>query len=63
MDILLINQQVLFTKIDKGIRFCGLVPLANRTKEECYRDLYVVMRQYKKSVFSVKHIKCDGKFK
>ena len=32
MDIMFINQLVLFTKIDKDIRFQGLVPLSNTTK-------------------------------
>ena len=32
MDIMFINQQALFTKIDKYIGFCRLVPLTNRTK-------------------------------
>ena len=34
MDIMFINKQVLFTKIDKERIFRGLVTLANRTKEE-----------------------------
>ena len=32
MVIMFINQQAFFTKIDKDIRFCGLVPLVNRKK-------------------------------
>ena len=63
MEIMFINQQALFTSIDKDINFRELVPLANRTKEECYRALDVVMRHYNKSVFSVKRIECDGDFK
>ena len=53
MEITLINQQALFTTIDKYIAFCGLVTLANRTKEECYRYLYVEMIHYNKAVFAV----------
>ena len=60
---MLINQQALFTTIDNDIRFCGLVPLANITKEECYKALCIVIRYYNKSGFSVKRIACDGKFK
>ena len=44
MDNMFINQQVLCTKIYKDMRFRGLVPLDNRTKEECYRDLDAAMR-------------------
>ena len=63
MDIMFINQQALFTIICKDLRFHGLFSLANRTKEECYRDLDVVLRHYKKSGFSVKRIECDRYFK
>ena len=63
MDIMFFSQQTLFTTIEKGVWFQGFVPLANRTKEECYRALDVVMRHYNKSVFSVKRIECDGDFK
>ena len=58
-----INQQSLFTEIEKYIGFRGLVTLDNRTKEECYRDLDVVLRHYKKSGFSVKRIEYDRYFK
>ena len=50
-------------KKDKYVQFHGLVPLANRIKEECYRDLDVVMIHCKKAGFSVEHIEHDGKFK
>ena len=63
MEIMFINQQELFTTIDKYIRFRGLLPLANITQEECYRALYLVMRHYNKAGFSVKHIECDDQFK
>ena len=38
MDIMFIDQQALFTTIDKDIRFLGLVILANRTEKECCKD-------------------------
>ena len=63
MDIMFINKQALVTKIEKYIRFQVLVPLDNRTKEECYRYLYAVTRHYNKAVFTVKIIECDGEFK
>ena len=50
IDIMFINKQALLPKIDKYIWFIGLVPLSNRTKEECYRDLGVIMRHYNKSI-------------
>ena len=62
MNTMFINQQELFTTICKYIQFCGLVPLANRTKEECYRALDVVIKHYNKAGFSVKCIECDGEF-
>ena len=44
MYIMFINKQVLFATIDKDIWFRGIFPLANITKEYCYRALDVVMR-------------------
>ena len=63
VDIMLINQQALFTTVDKYIRFWWFVPLANITKEECYRDLYVIIRYNNKPGFTFKRIECDGEFK
>ena len=63
MDIIFINKQALLTKIDKYIRFPGLVLLDNRIKEECYRTLDVVMIKYNKSGFCIKRIGCDSEFK
>ena len=50
-------------QFDKDIWFSVLVPLSNRTKEEWYRALYVLMIHYNKAVFSIKCIECDGGFK
>ena len=63
MDIMFINQQALFTTIGKYIGLRLLVPISDITNEESYRDLYVVMRHYKKSVFCAKLIECESKFK
>ena len=63
MGIMFINQQEVLTTFDKYRRFCGLVTLSKRTKEECYMDLVVVMRHHNKAGFSVKCIECDGYFK
>ena len=63
MEIMFPNHQALLTTINKYIRFLGLYPFGNRTKEYCYRALDVVMRHYNKSVFAVKHIECDRKLK
>ena len=49
MEIMFTNKQGLFTTINKDIPFIGLYPLGNRTQEECYRYLYVVMRYYNKA--------------
>ena len=58
-----INQQVLFTIIEKYVQFRVLIPLANRIKYECYRDLDVLIRNYNRAGFSVKCIECDGNLK
>ena len=57
------NKKALFTKFDKDIRFRGLVPISNKTKEEFYRALDVVMRNHNKSGFAIKEIERDGEFK
>ena len=44
MYIMFINQQELFTTILKSKRFCGLVTLDNRTREEFYRALNILRR-------------------
>ena len=63
MYIMFINQQALFTKIDKDIWFYELVPLENIIKEYCYVALDVVMRHYNKAVSAIKVIECDDEFK
>ena len=63
MEIMFINQQTLFTTIDKDISFCGLITPAKRKKEEPYRDSDLLMRHLKKSVFAYKRIVCDVKLK
>ena len=62
MDILFMNQQTLFTMIDKDIRFCVLFLLTNKTKEDWYGALDVVMIHYNKEGFSVIRIECDCEF-
>ena len=44
MGIKFINQQEFFTTINKYIWSHGLVPLSYKTKKECYRGLYAVMK-------------------
>ena len=58
-----INQQSLFTEIEKYIGFRGLVTLDNRINEYLYRGLDLVRIHYNKAGFSVKCIECDGEFK
>ena len=63
MEIIFTNKQALLTTINKYIRFLGLDPFVNRTKEYCYRALDVVMRHYNKALFAIKRIERDSNFK
>ena len=63
MTIMFINQQALFTLIDKDMRFLVLLLISNIKKEECYRDLDVVTRHERKPGFFVQHIEYGGEFK
>ena len=62
MENMLINQQALLTKIDKDMQFRGLVPLSNKTKEDCYRDLDLVIKQYNKEVFPLNALNMTASF-
>ena len=63
MGITITSQQALLTRINKYKWFRGLYQLSNRTKEECYRVMDVVMRHNKKSVFAIRRVEYEGKFK
>jgi hypothetical protein len=51
------------TTIDRTIRFQSTIPIENRTHEEYYCVLDMVLRLYNSAGFHIKTIHCDGKFR
>jgi hypothetical protein len=62
IDIMYVNECGFMTTIDRTIRFSSAIPIENRTHEEYYRVLDMVLRVYNSAGFHVKTIHCDGKF-
>jgi hypothetical protein len=51
------------TTIDRTIRFRSAIPIENRTHEEYYCVLDMVLRLYNSTGFHVKTIHCDREFR
>jgi hypothetical protein len=58
-----INECGFMTTIDRTIRFRSAIPIDNRTHEENYRVLDMVLRVYNSAGFHIKTIHCDGEFR
>jgi hypothetical protein len=58
-----VNECGFMTTIDRTIRFRSAIPIENRTHEEYYRVLDVVLRLYNSAGFHIKTIHCDGEFR
>jgi hypothetical protein len=63
MDLMYVNKMPVFTTIDKTLRYRAAVNLANRTKEELFKALDAVLRQYNKAGYRVELIHCDQEFR
>ena len=63
VDIMFINNVVIFTSIDTAVRYRMCVILRNRTKEALYEAIDKVLREYNHAQFTIKTIYCDGEFK
>ena len=50
------------TAIDRTIRYHLVVPLENRTKEQLYKALDVVLRMYNEAGYCIHEIHADNKF-
>jgi hypothetical protein len=62
IDIMYVNECGFMTTIDQMIRFRSAIPIKNRTHEEYYRVLDMVLRLYNSAGFHIKTIHCNGKF-
>jgi hypothetical protein len=62
IDIMYVNECGFMTTIDQTIRFRSALPIENRTHEEYYRVLDMVLPLYNSAGFHIKTIHCDGEF-
>jgi hypothetical protein len=63
IDIMYVNECGFMTTINRTIRFRSAIPIENRTHEEYYRVLDIVLRLYNSAGFHIKTIHCNGKFR
>jgi hypothetical protein len=62
IDIMYVNECGFMTTIDRKIRFRIAFPIKNRTHDEYYRVLDMVLWLYNSAGFHIKTIHCNGKF-
>jgi hypothetical protein len=63
IDIMYVNKCGFMTTIDQTIQFRSALPIENRTHEEYYRVLDMVLRLYNSTGFHIKTIHCNGEFR
>jgi hypothetical protein len=63
IDIMYVTECGFMTMIDQTIRFRSAIPIDNRTHEECYCVLDMVLCVYNSAGFHNKTIHCDGEFR
>jgi hypothetical protein len=63
IDIMYVNRCGFMTTIDQTIQFRSALPIENRTHEEYYRVLDMVLRLYNSAGFHIKTIHCNGEFR
>jgi hypothetical protein len=62
IDIMYVNECGFMTTMDQTIQFRSALPIENRTHEEYYRVLDMVLRLYNSAGLHIKTIHCDGEF-
>jgi hypothetical protein len=62
IDIMYVNECGFMTTINRTIQFSSALPIENRTHEEYYCVLDMVLRLYNSAGFHIKTIHCDGEF-
>jgi hypothetical protein len=62
IDILYANECGFMTTIDQTIQFRSALPIENRTHEEYYLVLDMVLRLYNSAGFHIEAIHCNGEF-
>jgi hypothetical protein len=62
IDIMYVNECGFMTRINQTIRFRSAIPIENRTHEEYYRVLDMVLQLHNIAGFHIKTIHCDREF-
>ena len=62
MDTMFVNGVGFLTSIDRSIRFRCAIPIRDKTPDEYYRALDVILRHYNRAGFKVVHIMCDREY-
>ena len=62
MDTMFINKEIFLTAIDKSIKFRSLVPLKDKSPDEYYAAIDIILRHYNKADFRIKRIECDREY-
>jgi hypothetical protein len=63
IDIMYVKECGFMTTIDKRIQFRSALEIENRTHEEYYHVLDMVLRLYNSAGFHIKTLHCDGEFR
>jgi hypothetical protein len=63
IDIMYVDECGFMTTINRTIRFRSTLPIENRTHEELYPVLDMVLRLYNSAGVHIKMIHCDGEFR
>ena len=63
IDGMYVSKRGFLTSIDKTIWFRCAVTIPNRTAEEFYNALDVILRQYNAAGFTVRYVEVDREFK
>ena len=58
VDLMFVNGIPFLTAIDRTIRYRSVVPLENRTKEQLYKALDVVLRMYNEAGYPIRETLC-----
>jgi hypothetical protein len=62
IDIMYVNECGIMTTINQTIQFRSVLPIKNRTHEEYYRVLDIVLQLYNSAGFHIETIHCDREF-
>ena len=56
IDVLFINNAIFLVTIDRVIKFRSMMPMSNKTQEELYKSLDVILCEYNKAGYDLENI-------